>query len=348
MAMHQSPCTPSGKSAWIPAFAGRTSERAAAPAPQSASFPRKRESAPRATAGSAATEGVPWVGARLFGLVLSLALTGPASPWCLAVDGEAVERFGRANALYSEGMMLASQGKAEETRARFEEAARLYEQILASGCVCWPVLYNLGNVQYRQGRLGKAVLSYRRAERLAPRNADILANLRQAKSLGKDRMASDEVPSFFRSLVFFYYGLNLNEATVLAVALYLAFCGSEILYIFFKGPRLKRATMALLVLTGLSAASLVLKIRNEEMVRSGVIVAAECPIRMGPGEEYHTMFTAHEGADVIVLGERTDARSERRWLRVKVLIEAEERTDSETRRVLGPEGYIPSSDMELL
>jgi hypothetical protein len=63
---------------------------------------------------------------------------------------------------------------------RFPEAVRLYEDLIRGGHVSMEVLYNLGSAHAGDGRLGRAVLSYRKAWRLAPRDPDINANLRLA------------------------------------------------------------------------------------------------------------------------------------------------------------------------
>ncbi|MEW6360053.1 MAG: tetratricopeptide repeat protein [Planctomycetota bacterium] len=279
----------------------------------------------------------------LFGFIMALILT--VTP-LLADDAQ--EIFNKANEAYAKGQSLAGEQRQAEAMERFGEAARLYEEILASDFVSWPVLYNLGNAHYRQGRIGKAIVNYRRSERLAPRNPAVKANLQQAKQQIRDRELSSDLPSFFRSLLFCYYGLNINEATTLALSLYLIFCLCELGYIFTKHRRAKHATSVFLVLTIVSTTSLLLKFRSENHRPPGVVIAPECPVRVGPGEEQHVLFTAHEGADILVMEERPSDTPEKRWLKVRVLIETEERTENETRRVYGPEGYIQSPDIELL
>ncbi len=72
---------------------------------------------------------------------------------------------------------------------QFAEAARAYdENRLAEASAGWQalvdegqalpaVLYNLGNAHYRSGHLGPAIVAYRWAQRLQPRDPDIRANL---------------------------------------------------------------------------------------------------------------------------------------------------------------------------
>ncbi|RFC47341.1 MAG: Tetratricopeptide (TPR) repeat [Verrucomicrobia bacterium] len=73
------------------------------------------------------------------------------------------QSFARGNALY----------EAEE----FEKAREAYLEILQSA-ISKEVLFNLGNANFRLGKLGEACLAYRRAELLDPRMAEASQNLR--------------------------------------------------------------------------------------------------------------------------------------------------------------------------
>ena len=67
-------------------------------------------------------------------------------------------------------------GRAYE-QGRMPEAVRLYEELIRGGHPAMEVYFNAGNAYLREGRTGPAVLNYRKAWRLAPRDADIGANL---------------------------------------------------------------------------------------------------------------------------------------------------------------------------
>src|ERR1017187_8408427 len=67
---------------------------------------------------------------------------------------------------------------------KFAEAAAVYEKIEPKTA---HVYFNLGNTHFREGKLGLAILDYERAQRLAPRDPDIAANLKFAEQrLGVD------------------------------------------------------------------------------------------------------------------------------------------------------------------
>src|SRR4029453_4228490 len=77
----------------------------------------------------------------------------------LAVSARAAEEtpqalFFRGNALYADG--------------RYADAAAAYEQILAKGVASTSTYFNLGNAYLKENQLGRAVLAYERAARLAP------------------------------------------------------------------------------------------------------------------------------------------------------------------------------------
>ncbi len=57
------------------------------------------------------------------------------------------------------------------------EAIRGWQALVDEGQALPEVLFNLGNAHYRSGNLGEAILAYRQAQRRAPRDPDIRANL---------------------------------------------------------------------------------------------------------------------------------------------------------------------------
>lgn len=65
-------------------------------------------------------------------------------------------------------------------KGQYAAAATNYTAVLCAYAGSPEVYFNLGNAWLKQGRPGQAVLNYRRAARLAPRDGDIQANLRFA------------------------------------------------------------------------------------------------------------------------------------------------------------------------
>ncbi len=99
-------------------------------------------------------------------MLLIVVLAPPGS--VRASEDQSQAAFGRANEAYAAG--------------RYEEAAQGFRSLLEQSVISSALLYDLGNALAKDGRVGHAVLAYERALSLAPRDADILANLRQTRS----------------------------------------------------------------------------------------------------------------------------------------------------------------------
>lgn len=69
-----------------------------------------------------------------------------------------------------------------EAQAAFGRSADLWRMLVEDGVEDPAVWFNLGNAELRAGRVGEAILAYRRAQRLAPTDDDIAANLAVARS----------------------------------------------------------------------------------------------------------------------------------------------------------------------
>jgi hypothetical protein len=83
----------------------------------------------------------------------------------------------------------------------YVHAASDYEAVIAREGFSAPVLFNLGNAYYQEGKLGLAIVNYERAQLLAPRDADISFNLHLARA--KAGLADRPIPWFERAAGFF-------------------------------------------------------------------------------------------------------------------------------------------------
>jgi len=79
--------------------------------------------------------------------------------------------------------------------ADYAAAVSAWEDVQATGLTSRELLYNLGGGYLKTGEIGKAVLSYERALRADPSDADVKYNLDYARALTQDRI--DAVPEFF-------------------------------------------------------------------------------------------------------------------------------------------------------
>jgi hypothetical protein len=218
-----------------------------------------------------------------------LALLGAAFP--TAAKDEA------ARAAFDNGMRLYESGD-------FEGAAAAFGEVVASGIEDPSVEYNLANAWFKAGRLGPAVYHYRRAHSLAPRDEDIRANLDYARFLALDRV--EEEAKTDRPVEGWLDRVTPGEAALVPMVLWvlagIAGCAWRL------GGRgsdaWRRSFVTLLSLWALGLGGAWAIERRAGRVDEAVVLARESTVRNGPGASFETAFVLHEGAEVVVEGER--------------------------------------------
>jgi tetratricopeptide (TPR) repeat protein len=215
-------------------------------------------------------------------------------PWPLAARPEAPPAsFEAANKLYEEG--------------KYAEAAAGYERLLQGGRASAALYFNLGNAAFKSSQIGRAIAAYRQAERLAPRDPDVRANLQFARN--QVQGPSLAVGRWQRWLS----RLTLNEWTVMAAAAFwLLFL---LLALLQWRPALKaslrRAALAAAAGTILLAGCLAAALCQTRSARIAIVVKPEAVVRAGWFEESKEAFTVHDGAELKVLDQNG------KWLQVR-------------------------------
>ena len=111
-------------------------------------------------------------------LMLAAALVPAAHAADASADGSADAVA--AQAAYDRGIQLRATDPAA-SMAAFRESALRWQAVLDHGADNGPLHYNLGNAQLQAGDVGHAIVSYLRAERHMPGDADLAHNLAQAR-----------------------------------------------------------------------------------------------------------------------------------------------------------------------
>jgi tetratricopeptide (TPR) repeat protein len=218
--------------------------------------------------------------------------------------------FSTANKFYAEG--------------KFSEAAAVYQKILRTGAASPALLFNYGDAEFKCGHLGRAIAAYRNAALLAPRDAEIRANLQYA---GSQVHGVTRRESWWENWV---GTLTLNEGAVLtAILFWLTFAlliARQIRPALV--PRLKNTTRIFAALTILSATVLGLQAMNHFSNATAVVIAENVTARSGPFDDAQKVFTANDGAELSVLDRRDD------WVQVA--------------NGAGKSGWLPTKQVEVL
>jgi len=215
-------------------------------------------------------------------LVIALALVLVSAARSMAAGF--TDDFLAANKLYAEG--------------KFAAAAAGYGKILQTGAVSPALLFNYGNAEFKSGNVGPAVAAFRRAELLAPRDAEIRANLGFVRD-----QAQIPVPPVNHWSEWLGQ-LTLNEWTLLAAAALWLTCLALAARQFRPAlaPKLRGATAVLAVLTLLFGAATALQAAGHFLEQTAVVVSDHGSARSGPFEDAQKVFAVRDGLELPVTG----------------------------------------------
>lgn len=217
----------------------------------------------------------------------------------------------------------------------YAQAVQAYEQLTSQGFADGAVFYNLGNAQFRQGDLGQAILSYRRAQQYMPRDPDIAANLAVARTLtadpGEPVQDSGILSQIGRAVQSW---LTPDEVAMVALGSWIVLVLSLLLWGSLKRGgvwhrRAGRVSMVLAVLFAVSVVALGSSLYVDSNSSDGVIIASEVEVASGPSTQYATEFTLHSGAEVRLI------EAQGNWVRLAM-------PGSEL------EGWIPANAVEAI
>ncbi len=194
----------------------------------------------------------------------------------------------------------------------YEAAVQTYQQLVDQGRRHPAQLYNLGNAYYRSGDLGRASLNYERADRLAPRDADVRANLTLARSQTIDQFGAD-VTAVDRLTLFARSWLTTDEMALLTWLLWLVLALLLTYRLLRSEPRRLWLTAAVSLTAALWVGGLFSmgsRIYVDVLRPDAVIVAAEVDVYSAPDTQETAVFTLHSGASVTIVQARRD------WMRI--------------------------------
>lgn len=217
-----------------------------------------------------------------------------------AAGGEADQAFFNGNRLYEQG--------------DYKAAAAEYNKVLDMGLESGNLYYNLGNAYIKMDKVAAAILSYRRALELIPRDGDLESNLRYAELSIKDKLSLTRANLFMRLLDNFSSSMTVNEFAILSSAVFILFWVAAIAALLLRGVREKLAKVAAVVLVVfvLSAAASAYKIYGELFHKEGVIMQPRVGVRYSPTEDGTVAFNLHRGSTVRLIRRRNG------WVQVGV------------------------------
>ncbi len=195
----------------------------------------------------------------------------------------------------------------------YERAISLYASILEAGAEDASILNNLASAYYRTGNLARALLYYRRAERYAPRDPDLIYNLMLARS-GRGDLMGDETGFFEGLTAVFNRLLTIEEQLAFTWIIWTVWCGVAAYRVVVK----RHQHVVRLMLIGVSCLLLaaVLALGNRwlmDSLRPEVVVQRSAvPAHSGPGLQYPRLFILSAAAEARIMHRQAE------WVRLRL------------------------------
>ena len=197
--------------------------------------------------------------------------------------------FDRAVTEFDEAQQIQAD-RPDQARRLFRSAAQGFHSIVAAGVVNGHLEFNLGNSYLQSGDVGRAILHYRRAERLIPRDPLLADNLGVARARCLTSIKPTRRSAFLRNVFFWHYQTSLPGRATAALVLYVLFWT---LLTVWNVVRVRAITVCAIVvaLTALACGgSVAMAHWTDRSTPEGVVLDMDVPVHKGPGTGYQRQF----------------------------------------------------------
>jgi tetratricopeptide (TPR) repeat protein len=192
----------------------------------------------------------------------------------------------------------------------YANAINLYNALLAVGTQDSRVYYNLGNAYYQNRQLGQALLQYRRAQAISPRDVEIQSALTRVRLLRLDIQGDETIPVDVIATLTSGI-LTLAELSWIVLAVWVGFFSlvmGVLLWPEWRGTLRVPVVLSLIVL-GTGFLLLGCRWYSDSHRPAAAVVEHTVAVMSGPGSDYVELFRLHEAAEMRLLEKRGD------WIR---------------------------------
>jgi tetratricopeptide (TPR) repeat protein len=243
---------------------------------------------------------------------LIFALLGVSTLEAQTTIQDAKSLFSLAQANFELGLKQ----KGEQKRALMIKAAGQFRSLIQDHQIENGYLYfNMGNANYEAGEIGKAILSYRQAEKHLPGFADLQYNLDQARS--RLNLYVPEIgwwDKMVRGLAFWHYMMAYEMRRVIFFVVFALFWVVLAGMIFRRHVFLRMGLIILFMLNLGFGGSYLYSTYQFNFIKAGVVVTNSTPARKGPGSSYESFYQKPllGGTEFVILEKREN------WWKVRL------------------------------
>ena len=198
------------------------------------------------------------------------------------------ELFAEAQAEFDRGLALSGQ----EKRIRMSRAAQLFLDLYEEHHVENGFLFfNIGNAFYEAGELGRAILYYRRAQRLIPGSPELEYNMNLARQdLNVPAADGDWWDGPIKGLFFWHFMFDFDTRKSGFIALFVLFWAVKTVGIFRRHILVGALSTLLLIASCGLGGSFAVSSYERHLSKTGVLVETETEARKGPSKSYERFY----------------------------------------------------------
>lgn len=238
--------------------------------------------------------------------------------------------FDQANQFFRQANSITSDS--EQARRLYEKAILNYEKMLNEGQIeNGKLYYNLGNFYFLKGDLGKAILNYRRAERLDKVDTNIQKNLAFARGRRVDKVEVKTKERVLQTVFFWHYDLSLKtKFLITCICFAILFVSLSVMVWFGRTAPVTVVVVICGILIVCFFASVVIETKDQASRACGVITAQEVVAHQADWQSSPPSFKEplHAGTEFGLIEHRPG------WLHIRL-------SD-------GSEGWIPETAADII
>ena len=207
--------------------------------------------------------------------------------------------------------------KDKYSKGKYEEAIKIYENILSSGKEAPELYFNLGNCYYKTKQYANAIVNYERAKRLAPTDDDIQNNLALVNQIFVvDKIT--ELPTFFLTdwIKTLAGKFSVDVWAYISIFCFMLFLFFVSAYFFTNTLWLKKYSFLFSFLFIVVSGSSLFLAKQQKILlyeqNYAIISNPTVNIKSSPDEKGTDLFVLHNGTKIQITGTEGD------WCEIKI------------------------------
>ena len=193
----------------------------------------------------------------------------------------------------------------------YKESLQQFLQ-LSNGVNNGKLFYNIGNIYFQLGDIGKAILYYRKASLLIPGDLNLKENLNTAREKRIDKISEQESSRILETIFYLHYNLSSSFKSILfAISIAIVWISASLILLKKKSPpswhhNFLTSITIFSIISLIFLGSLLIDTIELHNHPGGVITTNEVIARKGDGEAYSPSFKAplHSGLEFSLIRER--------------------------------------------